>query len=224
MTTLTEGPRNGEFIVSEASGMRSRDAITLTGSSELDAGTVLGKVETGVPTATAGTPVGGTVGNGTISSVSADAGAMEGTWHVEMTGTGATAAFKVIRPDGTLATPATGAVGTAYNGTRGINATIADGANDWTAGDIIPIIVAYKDGDSIPKYEILDTAGTDGSEIAAGVLYATKTPTAGGVDAVGVVRDAEINLDLLTWPAGVTADQKAVALGQLAKLGIIARS
>lgn len=226
MSTLTENPRTGEFIVSEAPGTRSREAIVVDNGADLDAGTVLGAVETGTGTAAAGTPVsgtGGTVGNGVISAVSADAGAMAGTWHVEMTGTGATAAFKVTKPDGTLATPATGAVGTAYNGTRGINFSIADGANDWTAGDIIPFTVSYQDGESVPKYEILDTAGTDGSQIAAGILYAEALAASAEVDGVAIVRDAEVNGNLLTWPAGITADQKAVAISQLAAAGIVLR-
>lgn len=227
MTTLTENPHTGEFIASEAPGTRSRDQIVLTGdgSTAVLAGTVLGKVETGTPSATAGTPfsgVGGTVGNGTITSLTADAGAMPGLWQLRCTQTGATGKFDVIRPDGKIVGVLT--IGSAYNGTRGINVTVSDGANDWLVDDIIPITVAYGDADSVPKYEILDTAGTDGSEVAAGILYAEKVGTTGGVDAVGVVRDAEVNLNLLTWPAGITADQKAVALAQLADANIHARS
>ena len=101
---------------------------------------------------------------------------------------------------------------------------MADGSADWTVDDVIPITVVYNDGESVPKYEILDTAGTDGSEVAAGILYAAKVGTTGGVDAVAVVRDAEVNQNLLTWPAGATADQKAVALAQLAAANIHARS
>lgn len=226
MTTLTENPRTGEFIVSEAPGTRSREAITLTGDATTEdvAGTVLGAVETGTPTAAAGTPVsgtGGTVGNGAISAVSADAGAMAGTWQVEMTGSGATAAFKVVKPDGTL--DGVGAVGTAYNGTRSINITIADGAADWTAGDIIPVEVSYQDGESALKYESYDQDGTDGSEVAAGILYAAKTGTVAGVAAVAVVRDAEVNGNLLTWPSDITDDEKAIAITQLADRGIVIR-
>lgn len=227
MTTLTEEARTGEFIISEAPGTRSRKAITLTGDASTTdvAGTVLGAVETGTPTMTVGTPfsgTGGTVGDGTISAATADAGAMAGDWQIEMTGAGATAAFKVIKPDGTV--DGVGAVGTAYNGTRSINITIADGTADWAAGDIIPINVAYLDGESIPKYEAYDQDGTDGSEVAAGILYAGKIGTVAGIDAVAVVRDAEVNANLLTWPSDITADEKALALTQLAALGIVVLS
>jgi hypothetical protein len=223
MTTLTENPHNGEFVVSEAPGCRSREQILLTGATLVKAGSVLGAVETGTPTATVGTPVsgvGGTVGNGIVSAVTADAGAMAGTWQLECTVTGATGKLKVIRPDGSIDGVAT--IGTAYNG--GINLTVSDGANDWLVGDIIPVTVEYLDGESVLKYELLDTAGTDGSQIAAGILFNAETGTVGGVDAVAVVRDAEINLHLLTWPAGATADQKQRALNELAALNIHARA
>jgi hypothetical protein len=222
MTTLTENPRDGEFIVSEAPGTRSRAGILLTGSALVKAGSVLGKVETGTPTATAGTPFsagGGTVGNGVVSAVSADARAMAGDWLVEIVGAaGATAAFKVVRPDGSV--DGEGAVGTAYNGTNSINVTIADGSTDWGPNMFIPINVAYLDGESIPKHEFYDQDGTDGSEVAAGILFGAQTGTAGGADAVAVVRDAEVNADLLTWPSDITADEKALAIGQLAALNI----
>ena len=226
MTTLTENPHTGEFIVSEAPGCRSREQITLTGptSGTVKAGTVLGAVETGVPTVTAGTPVsgtGGTVGNGTVGAFTADAGAMAGKWAIEMTTAGATAKFKVIKPDGTI--DGVGTVGSAYNGT--INGTISDGSADFAAGDIIPVTVQYLDGESVLKYETYDQDGTDGSQIAAGILYAAKdNPGATGIDAVAVVRDAEVNGNLLTWPSDITADEKAAAITQLAALGIIIRS
>lgn len=224
MTTLTENPHTGEFIVSEAPGTRSREQITLTGSALVDPGTVLGMVETGTPTLTVGTPfsgVGGTVGNGTISAATADAGAMAGNWQLECTATGATGKFKVIKPDGTIDGILT--IGSAYNGTRSINITVADGASDWLVGDIIPITVSYQDGESVPKYEAYDQDGTDGSQIAAGILYAAKTATVGGVDAVAVKRDAEVNGNLLTWPSDITADEKAIAIAQLADLNIHVR-
>lgn len=46
MTVFTQGYQTGEFIVSEAAGMRSRDAITATvaGAVALPSGTVLGKI------------------------------------------------------------------------------------------------------------------------------------------------------------------------------------
>lgn len=45
MTVLTEGRYTGEFLVSEASGARSRDEITVVaGSNQLGPGRILGKL------------------------------------------------------------------------------------------------------------------------------------------------------------------------------------
>lgn len=223
MTTLTEGVHPVESLVSEAPGDRSREAITVVSGAVVTACMVLGAVETGTPTATAGTPFsagGGTVGNGTVSAVSADAGAMAGTWQVEIVGAaGATAAFKVVKPDGTV--DGEGAVGTAYNGT--INVTVADGSTDWGPNHIIPIEVSYQDGESALKYEPYDQDGTDGSEIAAGIAYGDYDATDADTPGVAFVRDCEHNADIVVWPSDITADEKAVAIAQLAARGIILR-
>lgn len=225
MTTLTEQVHPTESLVSEANGERSRAAITVADEAVIKACQVLGAVETGTPTATAGAPFsagGGTVGNGAVSAVSADAGAMAGNWLVEIVGAaGATAAFKVIRPDGSV--DGQGNVGTAYNGTRSINFTIADGSTDYGPNMFVPITVAYADGDSSKTYEPLDLAGTDGSQIAAAISYGRYDATDGPVPGVAFVRDCEHNADIVVWPTGITADQKAIAIGQLAAVGIILR-
>ena len=44
MTTLTEGRYTGEHIISEASGTRSRDVVTLIAGQSLPPGAVLGKI------------------------------------------------------------------------------------------------------------------------------------------------------------------------------------
>ncbi len=44
MATLTEGRHAGEFVLSEASGVRSRETVTLAQSQTVVPGTVLGKV------------------------------------------------------------------------------------------------------------------------------------------------------------------------------------
>jgi len=47
MAVFTEGKHNGEFIVSEANGTRSRGAETLISGQDLEAGTLLGKITIG---------------------------------------------------------------------------------------------------------------------------------------------------------------------------------
>lgn len=218
MTVFNEPIRPCESLVSEAAGERSRAAITI-GAVAVTACAVLGAVQTGTPVATAGTPVsgvGGTVGNGTVSAVTADAGAMAGVWNLVCTVTGATGKFRVMRPDGSLDGVLT--IGTAYNG--GINLTVSDGSNDWLVDDIIPVTVSYLDGDSAITYEPLDVAGTDGSQIAAAISYGDYAASGRGV---AFVRDCEHNADIVKWPSGITADQKALAITQLAAQGIILR-
>ena len=47
MATLTETQHAGEFIISEASGTRSRETITVLSGQDLSAGAVVGKVASG---------------------------------------------------------------------------------------------------------------------------------------------------------------------------------
>lgn len=224
MTTLTESVHPTETLISEAPGSRSREAITIKSGEVVTAGMVLGAVQIGTPTLTVGTPVSGTgatVGNGTISAATADAGAMAGTWNLICTATGATGKFRVMRPNGTLDGILT--IGTPYNGTRSINITVADGANDWLIDDIIPIEVAYLDGDSVIQYTKYNEDGTDGSQIAAGIAYGDYDATSAAVRGVAWVRDCEHNADIVVWPATITADEKAKAISQLAAIGIVLR-
>lgn len=65
-------------------------------------------------------------------------------------------------------------------------------------------------------YVAYDDVGTDGSEVAAGVLYATLPAFTGNVTAVVHVRDCEVNQAALT---GYNANAKA----DLAALGILVR-
>jgi hypothetical protein len=44
MATLTQGPRDEGFIISEANGARARDRVTLVAGFVYEAGTVLGRV------------------------------------------------------------------------------------------------------------------------------------------------------------------------------------
>lgn len=222
MATLTEGMHEGEFIGALAMPAGYHiDAITLLSGQNLEAGDVLGVVETGVPTATAGTPVsgvGGTVGNGTVSAVTADAGVLAGTWNLICTATGATGKFRVMRPDGTLDGILT--IGTAYNG--GINLTVSDGANDWLVDDIIPVTVTYNNAESARKFVEYDPAGTNGSQNVAGILMKDTNASSGDVVTTALVRGpGTVNGNDLKWISGITANQRTVARAALlSRLGI----
>ena len=73
-------------------------------------------------------------------------------------------------------------------------------------------------------YSPLDPAAADGTETAAGVLYAGKVTDASGGDGVIIARLAEVVDSLLVWPVNITDEQKAAAVDELAGLDIILRT
>lgn len=205
---VSEGTHAGEFIVSEANGSRSREAGVLASGNDLEACAVVAQVATA--TATAGT----NTGNGVISAVTIGANFQVGTYSLVCTAVAANSGtFSVTAPDGTVLPSLTVAV--AYAGQ--INLTIADGANDWILGDSVTVAVA------IGNYSEFNPAGTDGTQVAVGVLFDNTDASLADANCVVIVRDAEVRDSDLVWKAGATTNQKTAAKASLAKAGIIAR-
>jgi hypothetical protein len=77
------------------------------------------------------------------------------------------------------------------------------------------------------KYVPYDNAGGDGSESAAGVLYAeidnTGSVAPADFEAVAVVRDAEVRKGDLQWESALVDADKDAAYVDMAALGVIAR-
>jgi hypothetical protein len=73
------------------------------------------------------------------------------------------------------------------------------------------------------KYKALDPGASDGSEVAAGILYDRVDASDGDAEGVAIVRLAEVNAAELVWPDGITGGEQTTALGELAALTIIAR-
>ncbi|SHJ68968.1 Bacteriophage lambda head decoration protein D [Roseomonas rosea] len=74
------------------------------------------------------------------------------------------------------------------------------------------------------NYVPYDNAGSDGSEVAAAILFATVTVPANGTKrGAGVTRAAEVNASELLWDASVDAAGKTAGLADLLALGIVAR-
>ena len=97
------------------------------------------------------------------------------------------------------------------NGTRSREeVTISSAAGAMIAGTVL----AKLDADG--KYVEYDDVGTDGTQTAAGILYADVANSASDQKAVIIARDAEVDSALLT---GYNANAKA----DLAALGIIVR-
>ncbi|CAH0154551.1 hypothetical protein SRABI05_00631 [Agrobacterium fabrum] len=63
----------------------------------------------------------------------------------------------------------------------------------------------------------------DGSEIAAAVILHNADASASDVKIVNLKRRAQVVVQNLIWPAGITAAQLKIAVDQLAAIGIIAR-
>lgn len=214
---LNEGKHTGEFILSEANGSRSRENVTVLLGENLKAGHVLGR-RLVAPTFGAAAAMGTNVGNGAFGAVTmgANAGARRGTYRVVVTEpVAAGGIFQVFGPDGVVY--ADGAVGVAFD--NEIAFTLADGAVDFSAGDAFTVEVSA----GTYKYKEYDVAAADGGQRASGVLYDNVDATAADKAGVVIRRDAEIRADDLTWFAGATAAQKAIALGVLEAAGIIAR-
>ena len=120
---------------------------------------------------------------------------------------------KVTRPDGTIAATLTAA--TQYT-TTDFDFTLADGATDWAVGDKVYITV----GDN--KVTALDLSKTDGSSVAAGILINDYTaPDGTDLTAVAIVRDAILAANKISWPSGITTEQKAAGVEQLKSVGIL---
>lgn len=209
MTVLTDTIRQGEFLISEAPGFRSRDVgvVTVSGSTKWLSGTLLAQLTVGAATAAAAA---GNTGNGTMGAVTVSKGAVAGTYRVVIIEPGANVGtFTLENPDGV--TVGRGAVATAFSG-AGLAFTLADGATDFVAGDTFNITVAAGTG----KWVKYSDAGVAAVETAAGILWNELDPVAGDIKATIIVRDAEVNTSALTG-------SDAAGLADLARLGIIAR-
>lgn len=212
MTVFTEGRHAVEGLMSEAMGHRSRDAVTiLSGAGVLKPGAVLGQVTKGAATAAAKS--GGNTGNATISAVTLGGGAKVGVYTVRFT---AATAFNVFDPDGFQLKP--GATGAAYADDLGFTITV--GGTPMVAGDGFDITVAA----GSKKWVASPATGTNGSEVAAAILMYEVDATSADVKAAAITRDAEWNVNTLSYAASVDdADKRAAKHAQLASAGIIVR-
>lgn len=212
MAILTEGTHAGEFICSEANGSRSRDTIVVADGETLVAGAVLGRIETG----TASSVTTGT-GNGVMGAITVGASAQRGDYILTIkTAASNAGGFELIDPEGDVV--GTGDVGTAFVG-GGLSFTLADGAVDFIAGDYVTITVA----DGSFQWVERDVADTNGSAVAAGILFEAVT-TSGAVGAgVVLLRAMEYNLAEVTWKTGTSQPDIDLGVAELESIGVISR-
>ncbi len=156
----------------------------------------------------------GNVGNSTSSAVTTTGyPPMLGAYKVEFD---SATTFVVEDPTGVLI--GHGATGSAFTG-GGITFTITAGGTPFAAADMFTVTVAAGSG----KFRPWDPGNADGSQIAAGVLYAAKDVTTADRAATIVARAAEVNATELVWPTGTSAVQIALGTAQLTAIGILAR-
>ncbi len=214
MGKLTETGHAGGFMVSEAAGTRSREAVTILSGQNLRAAAVLGVVLIGAAASAADA---GNTGDGVMGAVTVGASAQAGVYVLTITKATANAGdFQVVDPQGDVV--GVGTVGVEFAG-GGLTFTLADGAADFIVGDTFTITVAAGSG----KYKEWNPANTDGSQTACAVLWDDVDASGGDLAGVAVVRDAEVNAAELVWLDGATDDNKTAGKQQLAAVGIIAR-
>ena len=84
------------------------------------------------------------------------------------------------------------------------------------AGNLKPGTVLAKNASG--DYVILNPTGSNGTNIVAGVLHSAVDATEGPVRAVIHDMATEFVGELLVWPEGITAPQKAIAISQIRAL------
>ena len=179
--------------------------VTLeAGQGELKRGTVLGKI-----TKTIGTLTKPGDAKGSISSVVLGKGVKLGTYKLictTATGSGVKAVFKAIDPEGIRLDDAV--ADTAYSGP--ISFTITEGTNGFALGDtfVIPVIAASG------KYKAVNSANTDGSEVADCILADDVDTTAGDVTAVAY-KTGHFNRKALVFGGSDTAEMHEQTLRTL---------
>ena len=218
--TLTESRRPCSFLLSELDGNGSRDNLVVAKSQSLVPGQVLGRRAVLATAAAVATLANGDAGDGVVTmdaTAPVRGDAEVGIYQVVFTGTGATAAFNVVNPRGTVV--GTGAVGTPFVGP--IKFAIADdAAHHYGVGDIINVAVSIGQF----EYGALNPAATDGFQVAAAIaLYGIVTTAAAQGAIAGVTRVAEVMGPILTWPAGSSLAYRATAIASLASRNIVVR-
>lgn len=225
MSLLTEGARLSDVLLFEAAKEidYTRDAIVLlSGGTACVVGQVLGKVTIGTTTAAA--KGGGNTGTGTCTLVTSGGSAKIGVYKLicKIAGTNS-ATFDLYDPNGKLVDQQqlSGSGATAVFANDQIHATITDGGTDFVVGDEFDITVAAGSG----KWVQVAPSAVDGSQNAAGICILAGDPTSADVNSVAVTRGpAIVKSGGLVWTSGMTDNQKAAAVVQLAALGITERT
>lgn len=204
MTMYTEGLHTAEFLLDDEDTY-SREQVTIDASAaDMSPGTVLGKITVGSTAAAAA--LGTNTGNGTFGAIAVSAGAAAGDYSVVFQDA---THYVVEDPSGRVV--GHGTAGAAF-AAGGVGFTITAGGTAFVPGDAFKVTVAAGSG----KYVAYNPANADGSQKAAGILYAHAPDLAVDQKATAVVRQAEVASYALV---GLDAAARVA----LAAIGIIVR-
>lgn len=220
MTTLTEGIYATESFISEAPGDRSREAVVVASGQNLKACAVLATIVSG--TVASAAKSGGNTGNGTFTLDATTPLLLDAKLGVYTLRCIAAAAnngtFRLEDPDGNVLGDIVMAAGAATVSEQ-IKGALADGSSDFIVGDGFDITVSA----IVEKEAEYNPAGTNGSQIATGILYGAVNATSADTRGVAYKRDCEHNADIVVWKTGLTTAQKAKGTADLKRRGIILR-
>lgn len=200
-TPLTSHPRLAAFVLSEASGQRSRENIKIAmGSEPIPSGSILSKTPADISGVYARDS--GATGNFTSSTVDLwklpPAGVYTGTFTAPTAYTVRNAANEVV---------GTGVTGTEFDH-GDLIFTIVAGSTAAVAGDKFTVTVTSTD--------VLYSLWVEGGDEAQAILYSHIPAGSGTVEAVAFVRDCEVNRHALVGFEGNAGEA-------LATVGIIVR-
>ena len=216
MTTFTEPQQNGEGLLSEANGSRSRGVVRLAGGlGKVAPSTVLAQIASNGQASSSAVKAGSAnTGNGTLGTLSALAAAMLGIYTVRFT---SATAYNVTDPRGRLV--GAGANATPFPGGQILFTTTA-GGTPFIAGDGFDVTVTAVPLSYVPSTD----TGSNGSQTAVAVnLYGADT-TERFADVTAIMRDAEyVGVDLTYHSTVNDAAKRATKATQLAAVGIIVR-
>lgn len=222
MAVFNEARHAGEFILSEASGKRSRENVVIGAEQEIAAGSLLAFLAVGEGLRIVVAADDDNTGDGelTLAEPAVNSKVKHGVYTAvciaQDTDSGV---FRVEDPNGNHIGDAT--VGVAFN--KEIKFTIADGDADFVVGDKFTITVIAEHPSDFEAVAF-DPTDTDGAETAAAIaIYPVTTGEEETAKIAAIVRDAEVNGKVLVWPEGITAAQKEAAIADLQAVGIIVR-
>lgn len=99
---------------------------------------------------------------------------------------------------------------------------LASGSGVVICGTVLGQITTA--GATFGKFKPLAPGASDGTQTAKAIILETANATSADVTVVNLKRHAQVVLQSLIWPVGITDAQKAAALASLETTSIVARN